>query len=367
MNYTFSGTGIAVYSSNDPMHGPYSTNLIFAGDSYDSQTPVKYTGYNPFLAVPVPIFLATGLDPTKRYTLIVKNEPTNGTYLDLDYLEVFTSSGGPPSGGGGSSIIKPPSGGKTSMAAIIGGAVGGGVLLLLLILLAVFLWKRRKIKVGGGGTRPMDEGKVRPMGYTIPLQAHGHGSMSNVAGMPHGHSPYTHTAPPSHSFVGYQHVPNSASLDGGFGSPTMGAHPMPGAAGAGMAIGPGMAGMAGVAAGYSASSNSSSFDPYAAFGGNHTSHPGSTYTGTGTGTGTLVSAHTDPVMARRQGKAAEVEAARMRVNNQGSTHTFSPTATNPTTMSTTTPSIDASSQYDSSTPMHPSQYKAPYDPPPQYQ
>lgn len=355
-NFTFSGTGIVVYGSNDPMHGPFSTNLIFSGDPYNSQTPVVYTGYNPFLAVPVPIFLATGLDPTKSYSLIIENQSTNGTYLDLDFLEVYTSNGGPPSGGKGSNIIRHPGGSKTNMAAIIGAAVGGGVLLLLLILLGVFLWKRRKIKVTNSGPRALN-GNMGFMDPVLPLQAHTHGSTTAV---PYIHTPYRTTPHGSHSFVGYQPVPHSASIDGGFGSPTMAAHAIPG----------------GGAAAYASSSitgsgtGTGSYDPYAAYGGNHMSHPGSVYTGTSTmvsGLGAVPTTPTDPVMARRQGKAAEIEAARLRINNQGSAHAMSPTATQPTTMSNTTPSIGNSSQYDISSPLHPSQYKTPDEPPPQYQ
>jgi hypothetical protein len=63
-----------------------------------SLTSDTYNGLNSFLAVPVPLFIASGLDPGKEHTITL--EKTGAQYLDLDYVQAYKVSGGsgPPGG-----------------------------------------------------------------------------------------------------------------------------------------------------------------------------------------------------------------------------------------------------------------------------
>ena len=299
MNFTFSGSAIIVWSSVDNQHGPYAASLHYASSDYDDRNTLYSTGYNPFLAVPIPFFFVTGLDPTQSYTLVFQNKGTNGTYLDVDYVEVYTSTGGGPPNGGTSAVhaIDSPSN-NGSEVPIIAGAVGGGVGLLLLLGLIWFFWRRRQTKIDGiGGTRPMKTERSSSASphspHIIPLQTPGS------------------TLPvPFHSSTG--HLPSISTerqgllqygANAGYNSPP---HHMGGF-----------------------SSSSSGYDPYASFGGGYPSPP----TSSNIGPPSVISGARDPVQARRIGKAAELDAAReraaMRVQN-GST-ILSPLTPHPNT------------------------------------
>ncbi|KIM22927.1 hypothetical protein M408DRAFT_332608 [Serendipita vermifera MAFF 305830] len=282
MNITFSGSAIVVWSSVDNQHGPYAASLYYASTLvFSSDSTLSTTSYNPFLAVPVPFYFASGLDPTQTYTLCLQTKATNGTYLDVDYVEVYTSTGGGPPNGGTAAL--PSSGnGSTNMAAIIGGAVGGGVGLLLLLLIAWWLWRRRKTQIDrrNGGTQPLSmKNAASPIRHDVPVQLN-----RAVVPIPYG----AHTPP--------QHDPYSAERQGLLYAPHAPGSPQVTA---------------------NSYTTSSGYDPYASFGGNYPSPHSSSYTGLPAG----AAAALDPVHARRQGKAAEIDAARerMRLANAGST------------------------------------------------
>jgi hypothetical protein len=85
----------------------------------DSPTSGDYDGLSPFLAVPVPLYIASGLDPSIEHNITI--EKMGAQYLDLDYVEVYKVGGvGPP--GGESNPPKPK---NDSTAARIGEIVGG--------------------------------------------------------------------------------------------------------------------------------------------------------------------------------------------------------------------------------------------------
>jgi hypothetical protein len=314
MNFTFSGSAIVVYASVDPQHGPYSVEIHKNSSSYNSQNAVQFLGTNTFLAVPVPFYFVSGLDPTERYTIVLENKSDTGQYLDLDSITVITATGGGPPNGGtsvlqGSSSNSAP--GVNKNTTIIAAAVGGGVALFLLILL-LYLWRRRKTKVQRG-VRPIIDNKSSIGHSPIPL----HGNMSG--------SPYN----------SQNQYEQQGLLPAGPGSPSFPP----------------------ITVTTSVTSNSA-FDPYAAYGG-YSTPPGSAYTG-------LASAAPDHVQRRRQGKAAEAEAARerMRLTNAGSI--ASPTTPHPT--STVSQSWDTSSQTAaSSVPSAPHNTKTPEEPPPSYE
>lgn len=75
-------------------HGPYRVNIYGPSTSLTSDT---YNGLAPFLAVPVPLFVASGLDPRNEHTFTM--EKTGAIYLDLDYVETYKVGGGGPPGG----------------------------------------------------------------------------------------------------------------------------------------------------------------------------------------------------------------------------------------------------------------------------
>ncbi|CAG8592822.1 12136_t:CDS:2 [Acaulospora colombiana] len=275
-NVTFQGSAVVVWASSDPSHGPYSAQLVKGTQGYNSATAIKSTGYNTFLAVPLTYFFATGLDPSQTYTLYLENNPTNGTYLDLDSIEIYTSTGSGPPNGGSNLVVG--GGASKNNAAIIGGAVGGGVGLLLLLLLAFFLWRRRKnTKKSKQNISPIDYDEPKNGPHVIPF--------GQSAGVPTSHPSYSshptysshpNPAPESQALL---HSPRGAGTSF---SPTTNTMSMSGTSATG-------------------------FDPYAAFGGGYS-----------TPTASSVAALNDPVQARRQGKAAEIQAARMRVANHGS-------------------------------------------------
>lgn len=62
-----------------------------------SLTSATYDGLNSFLAVPVPLFIASGLDPGKEHTITL--EKMGAQYLDLDYVQTYKVAGGGPPGG----------------------------------------------------------------------------------------------------------------------------------------------------------------------------------------------------------------------------------------------------------------------------
>lgn len=313
MNITFSGSAIILYSSVDPQHGTYSVEIHKNSSSFNSQNAVQLLGSNLFLAVPVPFYFVSGLDPAERYTLVFENTSPTGAYLDLDSIEVYTSTGGGPPNGGTSVIRGGSSGGSQGSnknTTIIAASVGGGVVLILLILL-LFLWRRRKTKVQRGGVRPIIDNKSS-IGHT-PIPLH-----SNIPGSPY--NPQNQYATERQDlFYPASSVPPSFLPIAAPGSVT----------------------------------SSSAYDPYAAYGG-YSTPPGS--------------ATPDPVQARRLGKAAEVEAARerMRLINAGSI--TSPTTPHPNSLSTVSQSWDTSSQTaPSSIPSAPHNTKAPEEPPPSYE
>jgi hypothetical protein len=335
MNFTFSGSAIVVWSSVDNQHGPYAASLHYASSSYDDRNTLYSNGYNPFLAVPIPFFFVTGLDPTQSYTLVFQNKATNGTYLDLDYIDVYTATGGGPPNGG-TSALQPLTSSSPSTTAIIGAAVGGGVGLILLILAIWIFCRRRKIKVDRtGGTQPLDvdHRNSLPGHQVIPLQMHG-----NILPMPY-HSAHSLNAPERQGLL---HAPI------GYSPPTTG-------------------------------TSSSGYDPYANYGGGYPSPHTSSNSG-------APWVPTDPVHARRQGKAAELDAAReraaIRIQNNNGSVLMSPTTLHPSnnnnnnnnnntqTYSTTSQSWDVSSQ-GPSTPgptgdSNPEDVKLPDEPPPSY-
>ncbi len=310
MNITFSGSAIVVYSSVDPQHGSYSVEIHKNSSSYNSQNVLQLLGSNTFLAVPVPFYFVSGLDPTQRYTLVLKNTSPTGAYLDLDYIVIYTSTGGAPPNGGTSALggsSHPPGGsqGSNKNTKIIAASVGGGVVLILLILL-LFLWRRRKTKVQRGGVRPVIDNRSS-IGHT-PVPPH-----SNISGSPYN-SQYTAER-------------QGLLYPAGSGPPSF----------------PPIA----------VSGSGTSYDPYAAYGG-YSTPPGS--------------ASLDQVQMRRIRKAAEAQAAqeRMRLANAGII--ASPTTPHPTSHSTVSQSWDTSSQTAaSSIPSAPHNTKTPDEPPPSYE
>ncbi len=325
MNLTFSGTAIVVWGSVDGQHGPYSASLRKASTPYADDQVAVWNAYSPFLAVPVPFFVATGLDPSQQYTLTLKNKAVNGTFLDLDYIDIYTSTGGEPPNGGFNGLLKPAPK-HTNLPLTIGAVVDGVALLLLLIVLFWFIRKRRQAR--DQGTRPLDDRKGSSHGHGIPLQKHG-----NV-------TPYQ---PPSSPYAleSQALLQRSPPLYHREISSTM-------------------------------STTTGGYNPYAAYGGSLPTPPiSSVYGSSAAGAGEI-----DPVQARRQGKAAEIEAVRMRIANSGSVGMLSPTTPNPatsTTNSTFGPSWEASSQGPSSMAQDPPSrsamqmlYTTPDDPPPSY-
>lgn len=333
MNITFSGSAIVVWASVDPQHGTYSVELHQNSSSYSNKNAMQMNGNNPFLAVPVPFYFISGLDPTQRYTLVMENTSNNGSYLDLDSIDIYTSTGGgPPNGGGlqtsgsdsGSNLGGSSNGSSnTNKTAIIAGAVGGGVILLLLIIL-ILLWRRRKTKIKRGGVRVYLDNKDSSVGHAAPIPMHMQG---NVA--PNVYSPQSQQYLAERQ--GLLHSVGTSTA-----SPTF---PPP--------VAPG------------SHTTSSAYDPYAAYGG-YSTPPGSVYAASS------AAANPDPVQARRLGKAAEVEAARerMRVANAGDTIP-SPITPNPA-HSAVSQSWDTSSQTQSSV-VGTQPPKVPEEPPPEYE
>ncbi|PVG04059.1 hypothetical protein CPB86DRAFT_771536 [Serendipita vermifera] len=322
---TFQGSAIVVWASSDPSHGPYAAQLVKGTQAYNSATATKYSGSNPFLAVPLTYFMATGLDPSQTYTLYIENTSTNGAYLDLDSIDIYSSTGsGPPNGG--SNMISGAS--SKNNAAIIGGAVGGSVGLILLLLVLFFFWRRRRNAKKKQAVSPIDydDPKNRPHApHVVPFNQPGAPSTSH----------FTYSSHPSHAPENQAllHSPNGGGLTF---SPTTNTMSM-------------------------SATSTSGFDPYASYGGGFSTP--------------TASSMTDPVQARRQGKAAEAQLGRDRMRLAGSV--ASPIAPNPvTTHSTITQSWDNLSTHvpSSSDPLGseiisqipPSHMKTPDDPPPSY-
>jgi len=312
MNITFSGSAIVLYSSVDSQHGPYSVEIHRKSSSYNIQNAVQLNGSNLFLAVPVPFYCITGLDPTQQYTLVLKDESVTGGYVDVDYVVIWTSNDGPPPNGGTSALgpgpSNPGSQGSNKNTIIIAASVGGGVVLILLVLL--FLWRRRKTKV---------QRRVRP---TIDNRT------SSI-----GHSPI-----PLHSNPQNQYSAEQQALlyPAGPGSPSFPPIAAPGSL---------------------SLTSSGGYDPYAPYGG-YSTPPGSAYSG-------LASNNPDYVQRRRLGKVAEAEAARerMRVINAGSI--ASPTTPHPDSTVSQSQSWDTSSKTAASSVPH--NTKTPEEPPPKYE
>lgn len=105
---------VAFYGSLDPTHGPFRVNMSGPSTSLTSET---YNGISSFLAVPVPLFVASGLDPRNEHTITL--EKAGATALDLDYVEVYKVGGGGPPGG----ELNPKSNDKT-LAVLIGEIIG---------------------------------------------------------------------------------------------------------------------------------------------------------------------------------------------------------------------------------------------------
>lgn len=87
-----------------------------------SPTSDTYNGLNSFLAVPVPLFIASGLDPTKEHTITL--EKTGAQYLDMDYIQTYkvTGGNGPP---GGELNSKTPAINQASLIGMIIGPILG--------------------------------------------------------------------------------------------------------------------------------------------------------------------------------------------------------------------------------------------------
>jgi hypothetical protein len=83
-----------------------------------SLTSGTYNGLSSFLAVPVPLFIASGLDPRNEHTITL--EKAGAEYLDLDYIQTYKVGGGdgPP---GGELNYKTP---NNNQALLIGEIVG---------------------------------------------------------------------------------------------------------------------------------------------------------------------------------------------------------------------------------------------------
>jgi hypothetical protein len=246
--------------------------------------------------------LITGLDPSQSYTLLLRNDATagSGTYLDFDYIEIFSSTGGPPPNGGTSALQSySPSNSNINIGVIIGTALGGAAGMLLLVGMLWFCWRRRRIQVGG--TRPLDTPSPHSHLYVndtpgnhLPLQMQGNALPihSSIGGGAHSGS----------NSMGTSAAERQGLLYGG--SPPNTANPIP-------------------------SSGSSGYDPYAQFGGAYPMHGSSN---PGLTSGITSGGVTDHVQARRQGKAAEIDAAReraMRVQNTNGSILISPTTTHP--------------------------------------
>ena len=106
---------VIIYGSLDPYHGPYRVDTSGPSTSSTSDT---YDGLSSFLAVPVPLFMASGLDPRNEHTFTLQK--TGAQYLDMDYIQTYRVAGGngPP---GGELNAKPPNNG---LALLIGKIVG---------------------------------------------------------------------------------------------------------------------------------------------------------------------------------------------------------------------------------------------------
>ena len=105
---------VTFYASLDPTHGPFRVNISGPSTGLTSNT---YNGLSSFLAVPVPLFIASGLDPRNEHTFTL--EKAGGTNLDLDYVEIYKVGGGGPPGG---ELVTKSNG--NSLAALIGEIVG---------------------------------------------------------------------------------------------------------------------------------------------------------------------------------------------------------------------------------------------------
>ncbi|KAG8773415.1 hypothetical protein FRC16_005391 [Serendipita sp. 398] len=329
MNLTFSGSAIILWASVDGQHGSYSASLRRTSDSYREEDTQIISGYSPFLAVPIPHFFATGLDPNEQYTLVYENRGTSGTYIDLDYVEIYTSTGGGPPNGGSNLVVVPPAKKANNLPAIIGGAVGGAVFILLLLLLLLFLRKRRRVKVGRRrGVRPIDDAKRSSTGHTIPLHMHGQVTPSPYRTHQDAQRVYESQAllqqPYSVAPTTSSYTPTTQTL-----SPT-----------------------------------SQSFDPYAAFGGGYPIPHGVAG----------IPPISDHVQIRRESKAAEIEAARERArashNNSSVMIVSNPQDTDTQASTTLATSWDASSSIQAKStvglPPQPIAFKAPDEPPPSY-
>jgi len=109
------GASIVIfYGSLDPNHGPFRVNTSGPSTSLTSET---YNGLSSFLAVPIPLFITSGLDPRNEHTITL--EKTGAAYLDLDYVGTYKVGGGGPPGG----ELNPKSD-NNNLAVLIGKIVG---------------------------------------------------------------------------------------------------------------------------------------------------------------------------------------------------------------------------------------------------
>lgn len=90
-----------------------------------SQTSGQYDALNPFLAVPVPLYIASGLDPRNEHTITVQK--TGGGYLDLDYVATYRVGGGGPPGGEMNAYPQTAGSQSQNKTALIGEIVGGAL------------------------------------------------------------------------------------------------------------------------------------------------------------------------------------------------------------------------------------------------
>ena len=135
----------------NPKHGPYRVNISGPSTSLTSDT---YDGVAPFLAVPVPLFVVSGLDPRNEHTITM--EKAGATYLDLDYVETYKVGGAGPPGG---ELNHQSNNNKAALIGKIVGPILGKHLLVtysrpanflpgfMLLAAVVFFFRRRRTKV----------------------------------------------------------------------------------------------------------------------------------------------------------------------------------------------------------------------------
>ena len=116
-----------------------------------SLTSDTYNGSSPFLAVPVPLFIASGLDPRNEHTFTM--EKAGAEYLDLDYVQTYKvgDGNGPP---GGELNAQPPNNDQASLIGKIVGPILGKHLRVAHSRSAANIFTRFRGPCGPGGLHP---------------------------------------------------------------------------------------------------------------------------------------------------------------------------------------------------------------------